>query len=76
MRPSKADLTKPRRRRGITKIKKTEVTRVARGIAAAGLPVKGFEIDPGSGKITVLVGQPDPAPAANSWDDVLPDVLK
>jgi hypothetical protein len=71
MRPSRADLTKPRRKRGITRIRKTEITRVARGIKAAGLPVKGFEVDPATGKFTVLIGNADAAPAANSWDKLL-----
>ena len=35
----------PRRTRGLTKIKKTDVTRVARGALAAGLTLRGFEVD-------------------------------
>ena len=48
----------PRRTRVLTKIKKTDVTRVARGALAAGLTLRGFEVDPTTGKFCVLVGQP------------------
>jgi hypothetical protein len=62
---------KPKRRtRGLTKIKKTEITRVARGVLAAGLPLRGFEVDPASGKFSVLVGQPG-EPAGNDLDNWL-----
>lgn len=63
---------KPQRRsRGLTKIRKTEIERVTRGIKAAGLPMRGVEVDPASGKFTILFGKPDEPGPANSWDDVL-----
>jgi hypothetical protein len=49
---------KKRRTRGLSKIKKTEITRVAKGLLAAGFPVRGIDVDPATGKISVLVGQP------------------
>jgi hypothetical protein len=62
---------KPKRRtRGLSKIKKTEITRVAKGLLAAGFPVRGFEVDPTTGKFSVLVGQPGEASGINTWDEV------
>jgi hypothetical protein len=37
---------KPKRRtRGLTKIRKTEISRVVRGIKAADVPLRGVEVD-------------------------------
>ena len=47
---------KPRRRRSSS-------TRLLRSAAAAGLTVRGIEVDPLTGKYTVLVGEPAPAKA-------------
>jgi hypothetical protein len=45
--------------RGPTKFTKTSsVTRGAKAVLAAGLPVSRVEIDPHTGKIAVIVGQP------------------
>jgi hypothetical protein len=44
--------------RGPTKFTKTSVTRGTRAVLAAGLPVSRVEIDPHTGKIAVIVGQP------------------
>jgi hypothetical protein len=63
-------VTTKRRTRGLTKIKRTEITRVTRGVLAAGLNLRGVEVDPISGKFRVLVGDETPADA-NSWDEVL-----
>lgn len=48
---------KRRRSRGLTKIRKTEIDRATRGVLAAGLTVRGVEIDPMRGTFRVLVGQ-------------------
>ena len=61
-----------RRTRGLTKIRKTEIARGARGMRAAKMPVRGIEVDPASGKFTILVGKPlEPGTSSNSWDEVL-----
>jgi hypothetical protein len=61
---------KQRRTRGPSKFRKSEVARAARGMIAAGLSVRGIEIDPVTGTLRVLVGQPETV-ERNSWDDVL-----
>jgi hypothetical protein len=68
----KPNKPKPRLRqgRGLTKIKRTEITRAALGVLAAGLTLSGVEIDPISGKFRVLVGEPAPT-AVNDVDDWL-----
>jgi hypothetical protein len=47
----------PRRTRGLSKFKRTDLTKAAKATLAAGLPVRGIDVDPATGKITVLVGQ-------------------
>jgi hypothetical protein len=69
---------KQRRVRGPTRIRKTEITRAIAGVRAAGLTPGGVEIDPISGKIRVLVGEPAAAGATanNPWDEVANDQAK
>ena len=57
----------PRRSRGLTKIRKTEVSRAIQGVVDAGLTPSGIEVDPISGKFRVLVG--GPAGEGNALDD-------
>ena len=59
------DLSQPRKQRK----RKPSATRLMRGAMAAGLTVHGVELDP-TGKITVLVGEPNEAP--NPWIADLP----
>ena len=47
-----------RRTRGRAKWKKTDAVRAVKVAHAAGLPVARVEIDPHTGKIAVIVGQP------------------
>lgn len=50
-----------------------EVARALRAVRAAGEVPKGFEIDPTTGRITVIITQPSDAPATsepNEWDEV------
>ncbi|WP_197027188.1 hypothetical protein [Methylopila sp. 73B] len=48
-----------------------EVSRILKGAKAAGVPIRGVEVDR-NGKIVVLVGEPqDQATPANPWDEVL-----
>jgi hypothetical protein len=53
--------TQKRRGRGPAKFKKTDVTRAANAILAAGLPVREVKVDPHTGQISVLVGEPGEA---------------
>jgi hypothetical protein len=50
------------------RIRKPSATRLMKGAMAAGLTVRGVELDP-TGKITVLVGKPgeQPTEAINPW---------
>jgi hypothetical protein len=51
--------------------KKTDVTRVARAVLAAGLDVARIEVNK-DGKIIVVPGKPDGGAAGqNPWDEVL-----
>jgi hypothetical protein len=61
-----------RRTRGLTKIRQSEIARATRGMLAAGLSVRGVEVDSATGKFSVLIGNPTPA-ATNTWDDLLSD---
>jgi hypothetical protein len=66
-------MTKPRispqppkqRTRGASRYKRGETTRLLQGALGAGLPVRGLEVDPVTGALRVLFGQPD-APDARS----------
>jgi hypothetical protein len=59
---------KPERRvRGPSKFRKTEIARAARGMLAAGLPVRGIEIDPATGRFVVLIGQPTEGGDLDNW---------
>src|SRR2546422_297930 len=46
MRRPKLSTKRRTRTRGLTKIKKTEITRVSRGVLAAGLTLRGVEVGP------------------------------
>jgi hypothetical protein len=52
--------TPPRKRptRGFSRYKRSETARLVKGAMDAGLTVRGLEIDPRSGVMRVLVGQP------------------
>ena len=55
-----------------SKFKKTDVTRAAKGILAAGIGIARVEISR-DGVIVVVPGKPreDAAPAENEWDEVM-----
>jgi hypothetical protein len=61
---------KPKRHtRGLSKFKRTDLTKAA---LAAGLPVRGIDIDPVTGRIRVLIGDPASETKradANPWDE-------
>jgi hypothetical protein len=78
LRPSK----RPRRNdsrgadvaRGPLTFRQQDVTRALRAAVAAGLDVKGYEIDK-AGKIVVIIGKPEePTGAGNPWDSVVADL--
>ena len=51
---------KPRPKlRGPGRFRQTETARVVRAALSAGLPVARVEVDPASGKITVIAGAPE-----------------
>jgi hypothetical protein len=58
---------KERRTRGPTKIRKTEITRTARALAAAGLTVRGIEVDAVNGKFSVLTGPSTQDSELDDW---------
>jgi hypothetical protein len=50
-----------RRTRGLSKFKRTDLAKAAQAAKTAGLPVRGIEIDPATGRFTVLIGEPTAA---------------
>src|SRR5262245_46483504 len=58
-----------RRTRGLSKFKRTDLIKAAKATLAAGLSIRGIDVDPATGRISVLVGPPA-APT-----DVPPHVL-
>ena len=48
-----------RRPRGLTRHRRRETARLLRSTIDAGLTVRGIEVDPDSGALRVLVGEPD-----------------
>jgi hypothetical protein len=51
-------MVKPKRLRGPTKVKQSEIERTIRAMKAAELPLRGIEVDATKGTFTVLVGEP------------------
>jgi hypothetical protein len=47
------------RLRSASRYKRSETKRLLKGALDAGLPVRGFEVDPVTGVLRVLVGKPD-----------------
>ena len=74
MRARKSNKPKPQTRymRGPSKFKRTDLTRAAKATLAAGLPVRGIEVDPVTGRITIQVGPP--AAPTDEPTDVPPHV--
>ncbi len=54
--------------RGPSKFRKTEATRLVRAALDAGLTIKRVEIDPATGRISVIPGSPGDAP--NDGDEL------
>jgi hypothetical protein len=59
------------RARSFSRYKRSETTRLVKGVIDAGLPVHGIEVDPGTGKLRVLVGKPDGLEPGNDVDNWL-----
>ena len=53
------------RTRGASRYKRGETTRLLQGARDAGFTVRGIEVDPVTGKLTVLVGNSDAPDARN-----------
>jgi hypothetical protein len=64
--------TPGRKPRGPNKFRKSEATRLCRGVLAAGLSISRVECDPLTGRIVVFPGRPDGVSVGdNPWDEVL-----
>jgi len=62
-----------RRGRGKSKLKRTAMTRGAEALLAAGQTLKRVEVNPSTGVINYILGQPEEAGSTtNPWDSVLP----
>jgi hypothetical protein len=48
-----------RRGRSFSRYKRSETSRLLRGAADAGYKVRGIEVDPNTGVLRVLIGEPD-----------------
>jgi len=51
--------SKPQPTRGSSRYKRSETFRLVKGAQDAGLTVRGLEVDPVTGVLRVLVGNPD-----------------
>jgi hypothetical protein len=62
-------LQKPERRpRGFSRYKRSETFRLVKGAQDAGLTVRGLEVDPATGVLRVLIGNPDETAANVALD--------
>lgn len=62
--------------RRVAKFRQADVTRAFKAVVNVGIPVERVraEIDPATGKITVMVGNPIPAkPDGSEWDGEICD---
>ncbi len=55
--------------RGPSKFKKTDVTRAARGLLAAGVDIARLEIEPVSGKVSIITGSSSDDQETNDLDN-------
>jgi hypothetical protein len=55
--PSKKPPKQPRTR-GLSRFKRSEATRLLKSAIDAGMPVRGLEVDPVTGKLCLLFGEP------------------
>jgi hypothetical protein len=60
------DTVTPKKHRGPNRFTRTETVRLLRSAQAAGLPVERVEIDPHTGRISVIVGRPENTAADTS----------
>jgi hypothetical protein len=54
----------------LARFKKTDATRAVKAALASGLSVARVEVDPHTGKIAVIVGEPASTTDPNPWDEV------
>ena len=56
------------RKRGPSRYRRSETSRLVKGAMDAGLPVRGIEVDHATGNLRVLVGKPgEPNNDLDSW---------
>ena len=60
-----------RRMRGFSRYKRSETSRLVRGVMDAGLPVRGIEVDPTTGTLRVLVGKPGTEPEHDTPERII-----
>lgn len=51
--------TAAKRRRSPVRFRKVEVARMATAAKMAGVPIRRIEVDPATGKIALIVGEPE-----------------
>jgi hypothetical protein len=64
--PQKPTQPPKRRPRGFSRYRRSETSRLIKGAMDAGLSVRGLEVDPVSGALRVLVGQPGKSEPADA----------
>jgi hypothetical protein len=64
---------KQRRMRGTSRFKRSEAKRLLQSARDVGLNVSGLEVDPNTGALRVLFGEPEASKqqSRNRWDEVL-----
>ena len=65
--------------RGVNRFYQREVSRALRGARDAGENVERVEVDPASGRITVIIGKAeaaDEAAGAKAWNDATEAIVK
>ena len=60
----------PKRTRGFTRYKRSDVARAIYGVEDTGKSVERVEIDPATGKIVIVPKSDAPQQQENTWDDV------
>jgi hypothetical protein len=65
--PQNPTLRPTQRTRGFSRYKRSETSRLVRGVLDAGLSVRGVEVDPVTGALRVLVEPGKPSNDLDNW---------